>query len=295
MPSRSAERRVDLHGLAGDAELLLGRQPVQGAHVVEPVGELDEDDPDVLGHRQEHLPDVLGLLLLVAVGREARQLGHAIDEVGDLCAEALLDVGQAVFGVLGDVVEQGSLDGDRSMPSSARICAEAIGCETYGSPVARRCPSCASTARSKARSTPARSAVGWCSTTDALSAVRSASRSDPCGVPGRAGTVRRGPRRAGVLAVFFGAAGAEGLLVLAACRAGADARSALVVDAADAPDAVLPRVAAMRRKDSSESPFSRRSRMPGPPGRRDTRQRPRSRRQPASRDRRVRRARSHRA
>jgi hypothetical protein len=32
----------------------------------------DEDDPDVLGHREQHLPDVLGLLLM-AVGREARQ------------------------------------------------------------------------------------------------------------------------------------------------------------------------------------------------------------------------------
>ena len=80
---------------------------------MEPVGELDEDDPDVLGHRQEHLADVLGLLLLVAVGAELRQLGDAVDEVGDLGAEALLDVGQAVLGVLGDVVEERRLDRDR--------------------------------------------------------------------------------------------------------------------------------------------------------------------------------------
>ena len=77
------------------------------------VGQLDEDDPDVLGHRQQHLPDVLGLLLLVAVRRESRQFGHAVDEVGDFGTEALLDVGQAVLGVLGDVVEQRRLDGDR--------------------------------------------------------------------------------------------------------------------------------------------------------------------------------------
>ena len=80
---------------------------------MEPVGELDEDDPDVLGHGQEHLADVLGLLLLVAVGAEARQLGDAVDELGDLAAEALLDVGQAVLGVLGDVVEERGLDRDR--------------------------------------------------------------------------------------------------------------------------------------------------------------------------------------
>ncbi len=106
------QRRVDLHRLAGDALLLLDRQPVERAHVVEPVGELDQDDPDVLGHRQQHLPDVLGLLLLVAVGAELGQLRDAVDELGDLGAEALLDVGQAVLGVLGDVVEECRLDGD---------------------------------------------------------------------------------------------------------------------------------------------------------------------------------------
>ena len=71
MPEPLRQRRVDLHRLAGDALLLLDRQGVQRAHVVEPVGELDEDDPDVLGHRQQHLSDVLGLLLFVAEGREA--------------------------------------------------------------------------------------------------------------------------------------------------------------------------------------------------------------------------------
>ena len=105
-PEPLGQRRVDLHRLAGDALLLLDRQRAQRAHVVQPVGELDEDDADVLRHRQEHLPDVLGLLLLVAVGAELRQLGDAVDEVGDLGPEALLDVGEAVLGVLGDVVEQ---------------------------------------------------------------------------------------------------------------------------------------------------------------------------------------------
>ena len=63
------ERGVDLGGLAGDALLLLDRQGAQGAHVVEPVGELDEHHADVLRHGQEHLADVLRLLLLVATGR----------------------------------------------------------------------------------------------------------------------------------------------------------------------------------------------------------------------------------
>ena len=83
---------------------------------MEPVGELDEHDADVLGHRQEHLPDVLGLLLLVAVGAELGQLGDAVHEVGDLGPEPLLDVGEGVLGVLRDVVEQRRRDRDRIDP-----------------------------------------------------------------------------------------------------------------------------------------------------------------------------------
>ena len=74
------------------------------------VSKLYQDDTDVLGHSQEHLADVLGLLLLVAVGTEPGQLGHAVDELGDLRPEALLDIGQGVLGVLRDVVEEGGLD-----------------------------------------------------------------------------------------------------------------------------------------------------------------------------------------
>ena len=59
-----------------------------------------------------------------------------------------------------------------SMPSSARICADAIGCVTYGSPEARTWLACASTARSNARSTMSRSACGWWRWTSARSSAR---------------------------------------------------------------------------------------------------------------------------
>ena len=101
------ERRVDLHRLARDALLLLRRQVLEGAHVVQPIGELDDHDPHVLGHGHEHLSDVLGLLLLHRPGAaELRELRDAVDELRHLAAEALLDVGEREVGVLGDVVEQ---------------------------------------------------------------------------------------------------------------------------------------------------------------------------------------------
>ena len=105
------QRGVDLERLLCNPGLLVRRERGQRPHVVEPVGELDEDDPDVLGHRQEHLSDVLGLLLFVAQRAELAELRHPVDEVRNLLPEPLLDIGELVFGVLGDVVQDGGFDG----------------------------------------------------------------------------------------------------------------------------------------------------------------------------------------
>ena len=63
------QRSVDLQRLLGLLELLLLAQVAESAHVVQPVGQLDEDHPDILGHGDDHLADVLGLLFLDACGR----------------------------------------------------------------------------------------------------------------------------------------------------------------------------------------------------------------------------------
>ena len=67
----------------------LGRaQRVHGAHVVRAVGELDEDDAQVAHHRQQHLAEALGLRLLAALEADLIELGDAIDDLGDVVAEA---------------------------------------------------------------------------------------------------------------------------------------------------------------------------------------------------------------
>ena len=118
-------------------------------HVVEAVGELDEDDADVLRHRQEHLPDVLGLLLLERDGRVLAELRDAVDELrrprrrtAPRCRTARTRCPRGRRGGARPRSATGS------MPSSARIWAEAIGWVTNGSPDARFWSPCASIAKS---------------------------------------------------------------------------------------------------------------------------------------------------
>ncbi len=105
-PQPVGERRVDVERLARLLELLLLGHRVDRAHVVQAVGELDQDHPHVGGHRDHHLAVVLGLRLVARLEGDPGQLRHAVDDRGDLLAEArahLLDRGG---GVLDRVVQQ---------------------------------------------------------------------------------------------------------------------------------------------------------------------------------------------
>ena len=100
------ERRVDLQGLLGLVDLLLLGHRLDRAHVVQAIGELDQDDPDVRGHRDHHLAVVLGLRLVARLEDDPGQLRHAVDEAADLVAERLADLVEVGAGVLDGVVQQ---------------------------------------------------------------------------------------------------------------------------------------------------------------------------------------------
>ncbi len=56
---------IDIQGLPGRCHLLVRLLEFHGPHIVEAVGQLDQDHPDVPGHGQEHLAEILGLHLLL--------------------------------------------------------------------------------------------------------------------------------------------------------------------------------------------------------------------------------------
>ncbi len=108
------QRREDLQRLAGDALLLFRLHRGQGAHVVQSVGQLDDDDADIAGHGDQHLAQVLGLLVL-QVGAQLGQfadLGLALHDPPHVRAELRLDHGEGhAFHVFYRVVEKARRDG----------------------------------------------------------------------------------------------------------------------------------------------------------------------------------------
>ena len=98
------KRRVDLECLPGDALLRRRRHVVERSHVVETVGQLHEQNPDVARHRHEHLAKALRLTIFAGREVDLAELGHAIDEERDLFTEHGFDVIDAGFAILDDVV-----------------------------------------------------------------------------------------------------------------------------------------------------------------------------------------------
>ena len=104
------DRRVNLHGLERLVSLLALGQELERARVVQAVGELDHNDADILRHGEEHLTQILELLLLLGVAQHA-QARNAVDELRDRRAELVLDLLVAEFGVLDAVMQECGADG----------------------------------------------------------------------------------------------------------------------------------------------------------------------------------------
>ena len=107
-PQTVSKRRVDIESLLGDAALLVGRHASDSAHVVQAVGELDDEHAQISCHRDQHLAHGGGLLRLFRVELQALELGNAIDNCGDIFAELLLYLGNGDLGVFDCVVQKRS-------------------------------------------------------------------------------------------------------------------------------------------------------------------------------------------
>src|SRR5665213_447007 len=104
--------RVNVHGFLGDAEALSLRQRTQSAHVMQAVGQLDQDDADIVDHGQQHLADAFSLAFLARGQIELAELGDPVDAAGHFVAEPLGDLFDRRGGVFDHIVEEPGLEAD---------------------------------------------------------------------------------------------------------------------------------------------------------------------------------------
>ena len=80
--------RIDIHGFSGLFLLLLRRHIFQRPHIVKTVSQLHKNHPYITGHGQEHLPQILRLLLnFVRRIIQLAQLGNAVHQKSNLTPE----------------------------------------------------------------------------------------------------------------------------------------------------------------------------------------------------------------
>lgn len=112
-PEPVRDRRIDVQRLARDAALAVLRHRADGAHVVQPVGQLDQDDADVVDHRQHHLLEIRRLLFGPRREGEVSQLAEAIDQARNRVAELFAQGLERYLGILQHIVQQGGDDAVR--------------------------------------------------------------------------------------------------------------------------------------------------------------------------------------
>ena len=97
---------INIQRFARDALLLGVFQIFQGAHVVQPVGQLHQHDAHVVHHGQQHFADVFNLAGFRRHHVEAADLGNAFHQPGDFRSEAFFDARQREFRVFNNVVQE---------------------------------------------------------------------------------------------------------------------------------------------------------------------------------------------
>ena len=98
---------VHLHGFASLIAALLLRPCIAGAHIVQPVAQLDDHHTHVPAHSQQHLAQVLGLQFFNIGELDLGQLGHAVHQQRHFLAKGGFQVVQRGGGILHYVMQQG--------------------------------------------------------------------------------------------------------------------------------------------------------------------------------------------
>ena len=98
-------RRINLHGLQRLGALFFHLHVLHGAHIVQAVCQFNQNDADILRHRNQHLAQIFDLLLFLGIVQPAQSC-DAIDQISDRFAELLLNLVIPKCGVLNAIMQQ---------------------------------------------------------------------------------------------------------------------------------------------------------------------------------------------
>ena len=104
------QRRIYLHRFQRFFTALVFLPVFAGAHIVQPVGKLDDDNAHILCHGKQHLAHVFSLALLFGGIAELGQLGDTVYHQGNIRAKQPFDVVKGGGGVLHHVVQKSCAD-----------------------------------------------------------------------------------------------------------------------------------------------------------------------------------------
>ena len=105
---------IEVECLTSNLILLVGRLRVEGAHIVQTVGNLDENHADVLAHGEKQLLEVLGLGRSLLAENAAADLGESVDNLGNLRSEHIADILNGIVGIFHHIMKQGRADTGRA-------------------------------------------------------------------------------------------------------------------------------------------------------------------------------------
>ncbi len=107
----TGERRIDFQCLFGRALARFDRHVIERAHVVQPVGELDQQHAHVIGNRQQKPAQIFRLLGFLGDEIELLELGQSLDQRADVGTEQRVDLGARGCGILNGVMQKRRGDG----------------------------------------------------------------------------------------------------------------------------------------------------------------------------------------
>ena len=100
------KRCINIESFLRNSMLTIWRHRRDRSHIVQSIGKFDEQHPKIFCHRDEHLAHRRRLLCLPRIKLQAVELGHTVNNRGNVFAEISAQVIKRKFSIFNCVMQQ---------------------------------------------------------------------------------------------------------------------------------------------------------------------------------------------